>query len=72
MISTKQAQMYMPTNYEIWWNHVQSVKQNTKLLQVLTKQEADDMQPSKISDSQNFTKRLPGVDTKHMQKYVEL
>jgi hypothetical protein len=30
------------------------------------------MQPAKISDSQNCTKRLPGVDTKHMQKYVEL
>jgi hypothetical protein len=41
-------------------------------LQVLTKQEEGDMQPAKISDSQNCTKRLPGVDTKHVQKYVEL
>jgi hypothetical protein len=30
------------------------------------------MQPTKISDSQNYTKRLPSVDTKHVQKYVEL
>jgi hypothetical protein len=30
------------------------------------------MQPEKISDSQNCTKRLLGVDTKHVQKYVEL
>jgi hypothetical protein len=36
------------------------------------KQEEGDMQPAKISDSQNCTKRLPGVDTKHVQKYVEL
>jgi hypothetical protein len=49
-----------------------SVKQYTKLLQVLTKQEEGDMQPAKISDSQNCTKRLPGVDTKHVQKFVEL
>jgi hypothetical protein len=44
----------------------------TKLLQVLTKQEEGDMQPAKSSDSQNCTKQLPGVDTKHVQKYVEL
>jgi hypothetical protein len=64
--------MYMPTNYEIWWNHAQYIKQNTKLLQVLTKQEEGDMQPAKISVSQNWTKWFPGIDTKHVEKYVEL
>jgi hypothetical protein len=64
--------MYIPTNYEIWWNHAESVKQYKKLLQVLTEQEGGDMQPTRISDSQNCTKRLPGIDTKHVQKYVEL
>jgi hypothetical protein len=29
-------------------------------------------QPAKITDSQNCTKQLPGVDTKHLQKYLEL
>jgi hypothetical protein len=38
----------------------------------LTKQEEGDMQLAKISDPKNCTKRLPGVDTKHVQKYVEL
>jgi hypothetical protein len=64
--------MYIPTNYGIWWNHAEFFKQYTKLLQVLTKQEEGDMKPAKISDSQNYTKRFPGVDTKHVQKYVEL
>jgi hypothetical protein len=63
--------MYIPTNYGIWWNHTKSIKQYTKLLEVLTKLEEGDMQPAKISDSQNCTKLLPGVDTKYVQKYME-
>jgi hypothetical protein len=53
-------------------NMVESRIIHQAVYKALTKQEEGDMQPAKISDSQNCTKRLPGVDTKHMQKYVEL
>jgi hypothetical protein len=52
--------------------HAQFVKQNTKLLQVLTKQEEGDMATSKDQLLQRLPKRLPGVDTVHVEISVEL
>ena len=47
--------------------HAQFVKQNTKLLQVLTKQEEGDVTTSKDQRLQRLPKRLPGVDTVHVE-----
>ena len=47
--------------------HAQFVKQNTKLLQVLTKQEEGDVTTNKDQRLQRLPKRLPGVDTKHVE-----
>ena len=52
--------------------HAQFVKQNTKLLQVLTKQEEGDIATNKDQCLQRLPKRVPGVDTVHVEKSVEL
>jgi hypothetical protein len=56
----------------IWWLVAQFVKQNISSYKFLPNRRKAMQQPAKISNSQNCTKRFPGIDTKHVQKYVEL